>query len=97
MGSLSLITDQLLKPVPCFDDDRLGQTGPTALTYTTAPMAHDMVLAPAASFGIAVRSARSMRDRNSSCDRLREREAGDADVVVIRVVRDAKPELAAHA
>jgi uncharacterized protein len=45
MGSFTLITDQLPKPVPCFDDDRLGQTGPTALTYTTAPMTSPKTLA----------------------------------------------------
>jgi putative CocE/NonD family hydrolase len=38
MGALTLLTDQLSRPAPCFDDDRLGQTGPTALTYTSAPM-----------------------------------------------------------
>jgi putative CocE/NonD family hydrolase len=38
MGAFTLVTSQLGRPVPCFDDDRLGQTGPTALTYTTAPM-----------------------------------------------------------
>jgi putative CocE/NonD family hydrolase len=38
IGAFTLVTDRLGAPVPCFDDDRLGQTGPTALTYTTAPM-----------------------------------------------------------
>jgi putative CocE/NonD family hydrolase len=38
IGAFTLITDRLGAPAPCFDDDRLGQVGPTALTYTTAPM-----------------------------------------------------------
>jgi putative CocE/NonD family hydrolase len=45
IGAFTLVTDQLGTPVPCFDDDRLGQTGPTALTYTTAPMAKAKTLA----------------------------------------------------
>jgi predicted acyl esterase len=46
MGALSLLTSQLpVKPVPCFDDDRLGQLGPTALTYTSAPFSHARTLA----------------------------------------------------
>ena len=45
MGAFSLVTGQLGRPVPCFDDDRLGQTGPTALTYSTAPLARARTLA----------------------------------------------------
>jgi putative CocE/NonD family hydrolase len=45
MGVLSAITAELPRPTPCFDDDRLGQTGPTALTYTTAPFAKARTLA----------------------------------------------------
>ena len=37
-GALGLILDPLGPMVPCYADDRLGQVGPTALTYTTAPM-----------------------------------------------------------
>ena len=44
-GALSLVTSRFPKPVPCFDDDRLGQIGPTALTYTTAPFSHARTLA----------------------------------------------------
>lgn len=39
MGALSLITNNVATAVPCLDDDRPAQVGPTALTYTTAPMA----------------------------------------------------------
>lgn len=45
MGAPSLVTSYLPRPAPCFDDDRAGQTGPTALTYTTAPFAHARTLA----------------------------------------------------
>jgi putative CocE/NonD family hydrolase len=45
MGAFTLIGDYFPVPKPCFDDDRLGQTGPTALTYTTAPMASAKTLA----------------------------------------------------
>jgi putative CocE/NonD family hydrolase len=45
MGAFTLITDRLPRPVPCFDDDRLGQVGPTALTYTTAPLRRPRTLA----------------------------------------------------
>jgi putative CocE/NonD family hydrolase len=45
MGVLSLLTDQLPQPTPCLHNDRLGQTGPTALTYTTAPFARARTLA----------------------------------------------------
>src|SRR3569832_393967 len=38
IGAFTLATDNLPVPAPCFDDDRLGQTGPTALTYTTAAL-----------------------------------------------------------
>ena len=44
MGAASLLTAHL-HPTPCFDDDRLGQTGPTALTYTTAPLTRARTLA----------------------------------------------------
>ncbi|HVU91976.1 MAG TPA: CocE/NonD family hydrolase, partial [Jatrophihabitans sp.] len=45
MGAFTLLTAGGHRPVPCFDDDRLGQTGPTALTYTTAPFARARTLA----------------------------------------------------
>jgi putative CocE/NonD family hydrolase len=47
IGAFTLVTDRLPLPVPapCFDDDRLGQTGPTALTYTTAPLESPRTLA----------------------------------------------------
>ena len=45
IGAFTLITDPLGPMVPCFADDRLGQIGPTALTYTTAPMATPKTLA----------------------------------------------------
>ncbi len=45
IGAFSLATQNLPKPVPCLDDDRIAQTGPTALTYTTAPMSHGTTLA----------------------------------------------------
>jgi putative CocE/NonD family hydrolase len=38
MGAVSLLPHMGGVPVPCIDDDRLGQVGPTALTYSTAPM-----------------------------------------------------------
>jgi hypothetical protein len=44
-GALTFVTSRFPKPVPCFDDDRLGQIGPTALTYTTAPFTHARTLA----------------------------------------------------
>jgi len=37
-GGLSLVTNQIPAPVPCVDDDRLAQIGPSSLTYSTAPM-----------------------------------------------------------
>jgi len=36
MGAGTLLQGK--QTLPCFDDDRLGQTGPATLTYTTAPM-----------------------------------------------------------
>jgi putative CocE/NonD family hydrolase len=45
MGAFTLVTSQFGRPVPCFDDDRLGQTGPTALTFTTAPLTRARTLA----------------------------------------------------
>jgi uncharacterized protein len=45
MGAATLLTEKFAAPVPCFDDDRLGQVGPTALTYTTAPFARARTLA----------------------------------------------------
>src|SRR5581483_1953702 len=45
-GALTLLSKPpLTAPVPCFGDDRPGQVGPTALTYTTAPLAHARTLA----------------------------------------------------
>lgn len=45
MGAISLLASFAPKPVPCLDDDRLAQTGPTALTYTTEPMTSPATLA----------------------------------------------------
>ncbi|KAA9155388.1 CocE/NonD family hydrolase [Amycolatopsis acidicola] len=45
MGAVSLLTANLPSPVPCLDDDRAAQTGPTALTYTTEPMSGATTLA----------------------------------------------------
>jgi uncharacterized protein len=45
MGALSQPAGNLPRPVPCLDDDRPAQTGPTALTYTTEPMAQATTLA----------------------------------------------------
>ena len=45
MGAVSQVTSNLPRPTPCLDDDRAGQTGPTALTYTTAPLASPQTLA----------------------------------------------------
>ena len=45
MGALSLITNNVATAVPCLDDDRPAQVGPTALTYTTAPMASAKTIA----------------------------------------------------
>ncbi len=46
MGVLDFITNRLpVKPIPCLGDDRLGQTGPTALTYTTTPLAQPRTVA----------------------------------------------------
>ena len=44
-GAMSLVTSRFPKPVPCFDDDRLGQVGRNALTYTTKPFTHARTLA----------------------------------------------------
>ncbi|HEX3337273.1 MAG TPA: CocE/NonD family hydrolase [Jatrophihabitans sp.] len=44
-GALSLVTEQLPTATPCVDDDRAGQLGPTALTYTTAAMMRAKTLA----------------------------------------------------
>jgi putative CocE/NonD family hydrolase len=44
-GALSLVTSQVPASVPCVDDDRLAQIGPTALTYTSAPMAEPATIA----------------------------------------------------
>jgi putative CocE/NonD family hydrolase len=38
MGALSLLPHMAGLAVPCIDDDRPSQVGPTALTYTTAPL-----------------------------------------------------------
>ena len=59
MGVLSLVTSRFPKPVPCFADDRLGQIGPTALTYTTAPFAHARTLAGPIAATIYARANRS--------------------------------------
>lgn len=40
MGALTVATSSLPAAVPCLHDDRPAQTGPTALTYTSAPFAH---------------------------------------------------------
>jgi putative CocE/NonD family hydrolase len=45
MGVASLLTEKFSAPVPCFGDDRLGQVGPTALTYTSAPFTRARTLA----------------------------------------------------
>jgi hypothetical protein len=37
-GGLSLVTNHIPADVPCVDDDRLGQLGPTTHTYTSTPM-----------------------------------------------------------
>ena len=38
MGTVSLLPHEAGIPVPCIDDDRLSQLGPTSLTYSSAPM-----------------------------------------------------------
>jgi predicted acyl esterase len=45
--------------VPCFADDRLGQVGPTALTYTTAPFGHARTLAGPIAATVYARANRS--------------------------------------
>jgi putative CocE/NonD family hydrolase len=45
MGLASVLAANLPRPVPCLDDDRAAQTGPTALTYTTEPMNQAATLA----------------------------------------------------
>jgi putative CocE/NonD family hydrolase len=60
MGTLSQLTSQLpVKPMPCLDDDRVGQLGPTALTYTTAPLRHARTLAGPISATIYARANRA--------------------------------------
>jgi putative CocE/NonD family hydrolase len=59
MGVFTLITERFPKPVPCFQDDRLGQIGPTALTYTTAPFARARTIAGPISATIYARANRS--------------------------------------
>jgi putative CocE/NonD family hydrolase len=59
MGAFTMITDRFPRPVPCFDDDRLGQVGPTALTYTTAPFTHARTLAGPIAATIFARANRS--------------------------------------
>ena len=59
MGALSLFTDRFPKPVPCLADDRAGQIGPTALTYTTAPLARARTLAGPIAATIYARANRS--------------------------------------
>jgi predicted acyl esterase len=58
-GALSLVTNQFPVPVPCIDDDRLGQIGPTALTYTTAPFGHARTLAGPISAAVYARANRT--------------------------------------
>ncbi|HJQ42753.1 MAG TPA: CocE/NonD family hydrolase [Jatrophihabitantaceae bacterium] len=38
MGTVSFLPHSAGIPVPCIDDDRLSQLGPTSLTYSTAPV-----------------------------------------------------------
>jgi uncharacterized protein len=45
MGVPSLVTSQLPAAVPCIDDDRPAQLGPTALTYTTTKLAKAKTIA----------------------------------------------------
>jgi putative CocE/NonD family hydrolase len=45
MGAISLLASFAPKPVPCLDDDRLAQTGPTALTYTTEALSEPATIA----------------------------------------------------
>jgi uncharacterized protein len=45
MGAASLLTAKATAPVPCIDDDRPAQVGPTALTYSTAPFAGPKTIA----------------------------------------------------
>jgi putative CocE/NonD family hydrolase len=45
MGAFTIATDSLPTPAPCFADDRPAQTGPTALTYTTAPLTRPRTIA----------------------------------------------------
>jgi putative CocE/NonD family hydrolase len=45
MGVPSLVTGQIPAAVPCIDDDRPAQLGPTALTYTTAALARAKTIA----------------------------------------------------
>jgi putative CocE/NonD family hydrolase len=45
MGAVSAVTQRVPSAVPCIDDDRPAQTGPTALTYTTAPMTRARTIA----------------------------------------------------
>ena len=44
-GGLSLITNQIPANVPCIDDDRLAQLGPTSLTYTTGTFDQSKMIA----------------------------------------------------
>jgi putative CocE/NonD family hydrolase len=45
IGALSLVAGSLPGPTPCLYDDRIGQTGPTALTYTTPALTKSKKLA----------------------------------------------------
>ncbi|MEO6885912.1 MAG: CocE/NonD family hydrolase [Jatrophihabitantaceae bacterium] len=45
MGALSLALGKLADAAPCLADDRAAQVGPTALTYTTAPMTRPSTIA----------------------------------------------------
>jgi putative CocE/NonD family hydrolase len=44
-GGLSLITNRMPANVPCVDDDRIGQLGPTTHTYTSTPMVRPHTIA----------------------------------------------------
>jgi putative CocE/NonD family hydrolase len=59
MGVASLLTERFSAPVPCFGDDRLGQVGPTALTYTTAPLPRARTLAGPIAATICARASSS--------------------------------------
>src|SRR5581483_227542 len=45
MGAFSTVTSAAGAVVPCIDDDRIAQQGPTALTYTSAPFTRNRAVA----------------------------------------------------